>query len=61
MRFLNHFLHQIFAKFPNVRFLQVFTGLEFATKSLLQKFKVFTMEYIAAYQITYKFLTKNAN
>ena len=61
MRFFNNLLHQIFAKFRNVCFFQVFTGLEFATKSLLQKFKVFTMKYLAANKFVWTILPKIAN
>ena len=36
-------------------------GLNFATKSLLQKFNFLTMEYLEAYQTASKLPTKNPN
>ena len=41
-----------------MHFGEVLTGLYFTAKSILQKIKVLTGVYLAAYQFTYKFLTK---
>ena len=42
-------------------FLRFSAGLNRTAKSMLQKFKVLPMAYLAAYQIASKLLTKNAN
>ena len=52
------FCNLIILEFPKVHFGKVFTGLNVAAKSMLQKIEVFTRDYLADYQLVYTFQTK---
>ena len=59
MSFLNLFFNQNIAEISRSALRESFvTGVYFTAKTMLQKFEVFTGDYLAAYQFAYKFLTK---